>query len=279
MNFSFRDMIILISMATTVILMTFTFTALGLADESVSENDIPEFNITSDKFDLVGQFPDNPGSPSKFKLRRNEELGDDSNNQVWLDGDTTAGTELVVINSGNTEDIQPGIFFNEWDSGNVTTTEASYNETGDYHVFDKGGYELFTQYHGYENKGEANMTITMQIEVREQPETDGGILKRIPVIGGVVSAGESVAGAVFWVGSILYWTLGTMFEIIINLAFMLYKVMAFFVSFMHWLTISYTGIISGANSFASVFVAIPGILLMVEFTKLILIGIKLLPTT
>lgn len=279
MNFSFRDMIIILSMSTAVILMTFTFTALGLADEEVGENDIPEFNTTGDNFDLVGQFPDSPGTPSAFPITWNEKLGSDSNNQIWLDGDTSDGTELVLLNNGNESDIRPRLGVNTWTNGNVSQSKYEYTELDDYHIFNDNGYELYTYWSSYSNKNETNMTFNVYVEIREQPTTDGGFLKRIPVIGGIVSAGESTAGAVLWIGSILYWTLGAIFEVIINLSLMLYNITAFFVAFMHWLLISYSAVISGASAWASVFVAIPGILLMVEFTKLILIGIKLLPTT
>lgn len=278
MNFSYRDMLILVSMSTAVILMTFTFTALGLADETVSENDIPEYNTTDDNFNFVGQFPENPHTPSNFIMTWEEKLQGDSNNQMWLDGDTSSGTELVLLNNGNESNLEPEMKMNVWDSGNVTQYSGTYNEVGDYHVFNENGYEIYTAFDSYRNKNQRDMVMNIDVEIRSQPG-DSDYLRRIPVIGGLISGTEYVASAVLWIGSIFYWTLGTIFEIILNLTAMLYGSMAFFISFMHWIITAYTAVISGASAWASVFVAIPGILLMVEFAKLILIGIKLLPST
>lgn len=280
MNFTFRDMLIILSMSTAVILMTFTFTALGLADESVSENDIPEFNSTADNFNLVDEFPDSPGTPSEFTLTWNEKLEASSDNHLWLDGSTDNGTEMFIRNkdsTGNSENVEIQVTVNEWTSGNVASkTKINFTDVGNYSVMNKYDYEIYMEFDEIKNKDTNDMQSDMYFEVRDRPSGD---IEEIPIIGGVVSTGKNLYGVVSWIGLVIYWFSAMIFEVAISIVLSLYNVLAFFVAFMHWLLSAYSAVIAGASAWASVFVAIPGILLMVEFTKLILIGVKLLPTT
>ena len=279
MNFGVSDIKVIMAMTTAIIVITFIFSGMGFVDEETDENNIPEFNITSERFDLVGQFPDSPGSPSNFDISWSEDLGSDSNNQIWLDGDTSDGTELVLLNNGNESEPELELLINNWEDGNSTTTTHTYTEIGDRNVYEVDGYELLATYTDYRNLGSSDAEFTINIEIREQPESDGGFLSRIPLVGGIVGVGEAGAAATLWIGGILFWTLGTAFEVILNLSYMLFEVMYFFVSLFHWLIASYTDVITHASSWAAIIVALPGILLSLMFAKLVFVGIKLLPTT
>lgn len=279
MNFTYRDMLILLSMTVAVILMSFTFTALGLANEDVQENDIPEFNTTAENFNMVDEFPDNPGTPSQFTITWNELLSGSSDNQYWLHGDTNGGVEAALFNDGNASNPEPRIRINDWNSGSVNSyKEYNFSEEGNYSVITEGNYTLYIEWDETKNLGENDMSFGVLVQIREQP-SDKGFLGRIPVVGAVFSAGQELASIVAYIGVVIWWISATILEITINLILTLYGVIVFFVSMIHWLLITYTAIITGVSAWASVFLAIPGTLLMLEFTKLLLIGIKLLPTT
>lgn len=278
MNFTQRDLIILLSMSLAVILMTFTFSALGLGNENVTTSDIPEFNASAGNFDLVGELPDSPGTPDHFKLVWNQKLGADSRSQIWLDGDTDSGTEIfLTLNStsnGSNPDVEVQV--NNWSSGTADSTHYELWEVGDYIIIDVYDYTIYAEYDDLNNVNETDETSVISFEVRDRPNDD---LEQLPVIGGIISAGGNLYAVVSWIGTIIWWISATIIETSISVILSLYNIVAFLVSLMHWLIITYSGIISGANNFAAVFVAIPGILLSVEFAKLIMIGIKLLPTT
>ena len=97
MDFTTRDIGILISMSLAVIMISFVFPTIGLADtgDKAAESEIPEFNISTDRFDFAGDFPDNPGTPSTGALERNEaEL--DVYRPRFFHGDTAGGVRMTT---------------------------------------------------------------------------------------------------------------------------------------------------------------------------------------
>lgn len=273
------DFGVIMSMSIAVIAMNFAFPLLGLAGDSPDENNIPEFNISSDRFDMAGEFPQRPGTPTKGLIKWDEEKTGDSDNQIWLDGDTSGGTEMVLLNDGNETDPRPEIVVNNWESGSSTGTDKYYIENeSEYVVHNNFSYEVHFTWVETRNLNKSNMQFDVEYEIREQP-SDTGWVDRIPIVGSLYSGAEATASVLSWLGSILWWFFISFWEIVLNLLGILFDIIVFAISTMQWLISTYTNIVSAANSFAAVVVSIPGILLFLEFIKVVSIGISLLPTT
>lgn len=265
----------LFTMGLAIVSMSFVFPALGLADDSVASNEIPELDIASDRFDFAGDFPAAPGSP------RTEELTwDDSRseqfNQIWLDGDTTGGTEVILLPPASGDPLQTKV--SVWDTGNVDYYERqNYTETGAerYFVNETVGYRL--AFEAVEIDTESGI-YEVQMTVRGEKDS-GGWLSNVPVIGTVVDAGAATAATLGWLVEIAIWTVTYMFGLIATAVGLATDVVFYLMTLMAWLATTYTSIVAAAGSWTSVFVALPGILLSAILAKFIAIGVGLLPTT
>lgn len=280
MEFNFSDVVIIVAMSTTIILMAFTFSALGLADNGIDENDIPRYNTASDRFNMVGDFPNNPGGPSRFFLDYDEELAGDSDNSVWLDGSTDNGTQLTMYNNSNSNNQTLKVGLYKWESGsNTGEVNTTLSDVGDKSVLKDFGYDLLVEYDRKENPNSSKTISQISVNVREQPETNAGFLDRIPLVGGVFDGTEAIAAIVGWLGSIIYWFFGTTFEVVLNGAYMLYSIAAYLISFVGWMVTTYVNVTTSASGWAAIFITLPGLILSLEFTKVIMVLISLLPTT
>lgn len=270
MNFGKFDVMILLVMTIAIVSISFTMPALGLGGDSVNETEIPEYSIDPNRFDIAGEFPRNPGTPSSGVMWFNNSTpAEFSENQIWLDGDTSnGGTEMVIIDSGGE------FIVNEWSSGTATPTTYNLTNEGQRFVYDQNDYEVAFEVTEYT----AGEYYEVEFNVRDQPSGVGWI-GRVPVVGGLFSGGEALAQTLAWIGSIAWWAVTVAWELTVNAINVLAGSTAFVFETATWLITTYTGIVSAAESWAAVFVAIPGLLLTIELGKLAWIGISLLPTT
>lgn len=280
MNFTKFDMVLIFSMSLAIVIMSFTFPALGMTDESdeVNESDIPEFNISSDRWDIVGDFPDSPGTPTSGTIERDDTKTVVGQHQAWIDRPTDEGTsiEIASFNTGN-----HSIVYTNWTGGSAVAKDI-YNITqeGQEIRHNNDSWALIFTVDSYENAGLSNASSVVDWEIISSPNNDeGGGLSNIPVIGGLFDAGEQVFLALAYLGDILVWAFGTALEVSITVASTLFEVMIFGVDILQWLTGTYSSIISAANSWAGVLLVMPAVLLFVEFAKIGMIGISLLPFT
>jgi len=277
MNFTQNDFAIIMASSIAIIAMSFVFPPLGLtSQDKVAENEIPEFNITTEEFKFTDEFPENPGSPSQGTLEFSESLAGDSDNQIFLDGDTDNGTELVLLNNGNLSEPEPQVRVNNWDSGMVTTDIYNFSQVGDIQNHDNFSYEIKFTYLTLENVNKSSQTYVIRYQIETQPENTNWI-KRIPVVGGVVGAGEQLAGIIGWIGSVIWWFLSRTAISGTNILNIVYQVLFFIIDLMSFLIGTYTDIVTNANEYAAILVLIPGLLLSLEFGKLVYIGITVIP--
>lgn len=284
MDFGKFDIVLLTTMSLAIVIMSFAFPALGMTDQTdeVADNDIPEFNISSSEWDISGEFPESPGTPSRGTLVHDEELGNSitGKNVNWLDRPKEDGLSVEVQNVSS--DFQ--VVVTNWttESG---TSEVDYTDKyaitseGDTVLHDNGTWTIEFEADSIENYRESNMTAEVSYEVLESGSGSGGGLSAIPVIGGIFDVVDAVASMLAWIGSVIWWGVAFIFEVSITIVLILVSVMVFSVDIMVWLMTTYFNIVSGAGTFAAVFLMIPGVLLFAEFAKLGMLGIKLLPTT
>lgn len=274
-----RDIMLLLVMAIAIVSMSLVFPALGLTDEdSVSASEIPEFSLQESRFDIAGEFPNAPGTPTTGTLTYDPQA-DYNNNQIWLSGGTDAGGyELVLLPNGTSADVR----INEWnDTSFVDQQTVVVNESNPTGVVSNDQWtvtaEITDKFNGTTNTSTGYYQV--DYEVVEQPGDGGAIGERIPVIGSLFSATNALAGMVGWIASIIYWFLQTSFEVILNVTGLLYDVTSYFIGLLTWMSTTYGNVVTSASGWVSVFVALPGIIFSAVLGKLVIIGIGLLPTT
>lgn len=270
MNLSKFDVVIVTTMTLSIVLMSLMFPALGLTAEADTgnESEVPEYNTSASGFDIVGEFPEQPGTPSKFSLTFDNDAQGNGDNTLFLDGDSTSGTEITLTKNETN--------FNQYSSGSLVGKDTFTTDSeGTLFTYSNASYVIEGEVTNYTQQGNE---FTVKFNVNEQPK-DEGFLSRIPVVGGVISAGNQLASIVGWIGSIIYWLFGALVETSIAIVTQLLSVIVFFVDMLVWLTTTYTGIVSAAGSWASFVLVVPAVLLFLEFAKLIAVGISLLPTT
>lgn len=280
MNFGRWDIGIFVGMSIAIISMSFLFPPLGLTNEDINSTDIPEFNITKGTFDFADKKPNFPTRPSKGELRYvDNQSQDQDDRQIWLNGDSSDGVSIVITDdNSNVSNPQPEITLNEFTSTGSNFTTILINES-EFKVIEDYGYRVAIENVNVSNKGQADMTITAEFEVLQQP-SDTSWLGRVPVVGTVVGAGNQLAAIVGWIGSIGWHYVYNFIVLSSNLLHILYNVITFFIDFFLWLSTTYFSIVTGAGaSWASVIVAIPGILLSFILLKAVIVFIHLLPTT
>lgn len=273
------DIVILITMTLAVVSMSFVFPALGLADVDASENDLPRYEVSADRFSFAGDRPAPPGTPTQVNLSWNGTEGAYwSDNQVWLNGGTSGGTELLLL-PNSTNDDAVDVRVNVWSDGSVPDESTqTFDSDGGSGIMQINDYTLLWEATGYEYSN-GNVTATVDVEIDEQPVSDGGWIGRIPVVGGLYGAGQATAATLGWFGAIAYWFVESTIQSGLNAIGVLIDVLSYLFGIITWLVSTYGAVITGAQSWVAIFVALPGILLSLVLAKIVMIGISLLPTT
>lgn len=277
MNFGATDIMILVSMLMAIVIMSFTFPALGMTDQAdqVNTSEFPDLQISGDRFDFAGDFPSNPGSPSQFTLEWREALGSNSSNGRWLDGDTTDGTFIMIVNPKLLLDNHTGqVRLEEWPDPGLNQENFNFSSEGETHRFQAFDYEIFVEITQYVNRtaesGEPGINADAEITIQDQPESGSGWISRIPIIGGLFGAGEALASGLTWIGSIIWWGITWMFELIANGLGILVDLGLYIIGLLNWLATTYASVISGADSFAAVALAVPGVILTIPLVKIVI---------
>lgn len=295
MNFTKFDVVILFTMSLAIVLLSFIFPAVGMADASneTSTGEVPEFNISSSKWDIAGDFPDRKkrsSTPTTGTLvfEQNRSEGGFSKS-AWMYGDESDGWKLSLVNNGTDSDTILRSKLEYYFSGNVQLAfyDPDPGEFNDSHPFEPteinsadGNWSIEMTLQEYDNNDTANFYGEVDYEIFNQPEVDGtSWISRIPIVGGIFDVTDQIAGVLVWIGSVGWWFVATLFEVGITGVSILLTTMIYAVSMGGWLTASYTSVIAAASGWASVILLIPAVLLFLEFAKLTMIGISLFPYT
>lgn len=279
MNFNRFDIILLFTMSLAVVLMSFTFPALGLTDESdkVNETDIPELNISEDAWDISADFPERPTTPTSGTLERNDSKKIVGEHQSWIsnvtDQDNGTSIEIASFGTGN-HTVNVGDF----EDGNASVDIYNITHAGQEIRHANNSWSIIFNVQSYDNPGTANASSVVEWEIVESPDSDeGGGITSIPVIGGLWNAGVEVFYGLAYIGDWIRYGVSTLFNFGSAAAGTLYEVMKYAIGMISWLSGTYASIISAAPSgFASAILAVPGALLTFEFAKISWIGVSIL---
>lgn len=278
MNFGKFDAIMLLTMLLAVVSMSFVFPAIGLSDDnSVSESQIPELDIETDRFDISGQLPDRPRSTDSGVITYRSDGFDNRDISLYVDGGTVrVSTSIFAENNGNTTPIN--VFLNEFDPDDglqVDSQNTTLNETGDkaeLTVDNQTEYTVRYELIELQDEGTEDFEAQVQFEVIDSPEEDG-------FLGTIFGAADALASTLAWIGTVFYWFSISLFEIAGNALFTIFSVTSYLISLVIFMLTSYNSIVAASSGFATVFVAIPAVILAVILAKIVIIGVGLLPTT
>lgn len=293
MDITRTDLTIIVAMSIGIILMSFIFPAAGLTGDKAQQSEIPDFNITSDRFDFAGDFPNDPGTPTRGTLHQQiGETGElqDSVDLFRKDGHTIRlrqtgygpGTQSDQVVVNLTYINATGVIVE--DEGTIWTND----QEGDRRTL--GGTDFFglevsvvPEFEFNVSQGETGVWhVDWRIENELESDPTGGSdsggswLSRIPVVGGALSNAVSTAGdvasVVGWIGSILWWLAATVFEVILNALGIVVDVLLFIFGLASYLVTTYNGAVQGAPSaWAQVILLIPGLILMLEWAKVAIV--------
>lgn len=276
MDLTVRDIGLIVSMSIAIIVMIYTAPAAGVAD-GVNQTEPPGFNISADRFDFAGDFPENPGTPSSGTLEWREYVSDaERDNQRWLEDDR-------AVLAATTNDNEPTVSLSLFDDtgtqtgggrANVTTNDTTERITAGEWKIDVTFKDIVV---ANQTNNEYNFSAAYQVE--ERPDSDGGFGSSIPIVGGLFSAGNELAGIVSWIGAVLWWMSTWLFEVAGNLLGIMFDVATFEIALFAWLTSSYVSVIAGVGGWASIVLAVPSIILALELSKVVMVFLSLLPTT
>lgn len=286
MNFGKFDMVLLTTMALAVVLMSFTFPAMGMADSSneTAADDIPEFDVNSTEWDIAGEFPSEPGTPSSGTIQYDEEQGSGITglSLIWIDRPKSDGTSLEVQNdtlSNGNVDVVVTDFNSSAASGRDAQDRYTLNgNEGQTFIHENTTWTIEFTVDRVENFKESNMTVDVKWNILESEDENGGVAA-IPVIGTLYNAGQQLAAMLAYLGDIILWFLATLLDLALTVIGILLNIITYAVDMSSWLITSYFDIVTAAESYAAVIVVVPGVLLFVEFAKLAMIGVSLLPMT
>jgi len=290
MNFSSRDVGILIAMSIAVISISFVFPQLGMTSTS-NVTQPPEFSMDAGEFNVVGDFPDSPGTATSGTIEWDQSLqspsGIEGLSLAAVDDNTdTLRVELQNGTATTGDDFSAIVTF--YNASSSSSTNYFYNLTGKdegysvLHTADEWSIRFTIEDLQNAHPRTSNFQASVNWKVlsaRTADNSGGGWLSAIPIVGGLIAAGDGLVGMLAYLGNIIFWGLGTSIEILVAAATVLFNMATFFVALMSWLTTNYVDVISNAQGFASVFVAIPGIILSAMLAKLVAVVVSMMPTT
>jgi hypothetical protein len=269
-----RDVFLLLTMSLAIVSMSFVFPALGVtSSSSVNATEIPEFNVSEGRFAFAGESPDKPGTPTSGTMFLNTSAVSFSDNVVWLEGSTSGGYEMVLLDNGADAEIR----INEWNSSGLVGYSSVNVSAGGRGTVSRDGYELAIEATDSFNSSDGYYEV--EWEVREQPAAGGAFIGRIPVVGGLFETADALAGIVGWIGAVIYWIGLSFVEFVLNAGVALFEITTYLFGMMVWLSTTYTAIVSASSSWAAVFLALPGVIFSAVAAKFVAVGISLLPTT
>lgn len=239
MNITRFDVSILIGMLLAIILMTFIIPGLGFVNADVTTDDIPEFNMTTDRFDFAGDFPGTP---------------------------TEADSGYV-----NASDPYVGNYFKPFADFDLVMVEETANTTWEIRMDDKSGNVLAnttvspgSEYHLADGQGN---------EIKGEYTSDAEKITWVYIDSGDYGG---IVGQLRYLAHIFVWGFGTFITILTNTFGAIFDVVSFFIGLFHWLLVSYSSIIAAGNGFVATISLIPLILIMYEFSKFIMIVVEIL---
>jgi hypothetical protein len=285
MNIGKFDIGVLFILSLAVVVISFTGPVFGLTNaDATNESQIPNLSVGEDSFDIAGDFPEQPGNPSGGVLNRTENVtAKQGVSRQFITGSyqNTNGVELILDYNFQSE-TEARLFVYDWGNGAIVSIFEKNLTEGETYRYENQtqGVVVETELVKFDNDydGKGNQTAELRYSVEQTP-SDNGVFRNLPIVGGIVSGASALPSIVGWIGSIIFYYLLTAAEVVINAVVMLFDVTSYLFSMVSWLFGTYLQVVDGAPGWASVIVALPGVLFAAILSKFVAVGISLLPTT
>lgn len=254
MDWTFKDTLVLAAMAFAVISMSFVFPALGLEGTNQNTSDVPDFNVTTERFNSTQDYPPYPIRPDEGTLNHTSNKFDDFEGSIQYELGTNDGGNrtFLVVNPENKTyitDVENNSIDDEY-----TWTVA---EEGDVQTLDAGGYEIDV------------FAVDVSAGVYEYHIEQRPGSSQIPILGGLLNTGGEIVQVLWWMFLMLGYGTRSLFASAGNLAGIGFDIGAYIISMFHWLTTTYLSFSDGiGNNFVSVILYLPAIILFLMFGKL-----------
>lgn len=268
------DVMVLVVMGLSVVSMSFVMPALGLADTSTQESDIPTLTVDSNRFSVATERPRFPNTATEGTLVLNTTKDPAfSDNQIYLKETSTEDVTLAVTQNTSTGDAVVTLsIFNDTSTQTDRVFLSANNTSG---VIDLQEYEIAIEATDDHNPPDY---LEVSWKLAEQETTDSWV-GRIPGVGALFETADLVAQVLAWAVTVFIWFSTSLVFGALNLVGILIDASVYFLSLLAWLITTYASVVSNAPSWTSVFVALPGIILSVTLAKVLIILFRSLPTT
>lgn len=261
MTFTKTDFILTLSFLTAVILLSFIAPAVGMTGDSVNSTDIPEFNVTGERFNWVEDLPEYPSEPSSGVLNHSSTKFDNYRGNIQTElgtGDNGNRIFIVAINNDTVHltDVEDSTI-------NASVTFSANDQTKNLKAY---GYDIDVH--------SVNITHGKYEWIAAERPDDSSL----PLIGGALNVADSIAAGVIWIGSTIVVGVILIVELFVNGFGVLFDVLVFVLAVLNFIFSNYLAIIAGAPSgFAAALVSIPGVGISVQFARVGLIIISQIP--
>lgn len=268
MSFTKLDYTILLSSLIIVILLSFIAPAVGMTGDNVNETDIPEFNVTTDRFDFIDkpQAP-RPQAPAEGRLNHSSDRFDNYPGSIQVElGENSDGNRTVIS-------VVPE------EKVNLLDIESTGAGVIDNHTFSSDGETITLEGKGFEIEVRAdNVTAGTYDYIIEQRPADTAWYAGIPIVGGSFDWLAHVAGLLWHVVLLGNFYLISALELTLNLAGAIFDIFAFIFSLLAFIATNYGDIVAGApSSWAGIIVSIPGVMFSIQFARIGLMLASKLP--
>lgn len=276
-NFGKFDISVIVVMSLAVIVMSFTFPALGLTGSNVADSDVPSFNASANTFDLTGDTPNQPRTSDSGQIRYEESGAGASVEGVsllYIQRPKTDGYSMEVFNAST----GPQLTLINFSGGAAADTYDTpiNNDTSWTHLHQEDGWTIEFSIDTIEDYNGPDMRIVLDYEIQSAPDDSDGI-SGIPLIGDTADLVATVLS--YGITMFAYISL-VLVEIVINTIVVIANISVYFVSMGVFLASTYASIISGTSTgWAAAVLTVPSVLLTAMLAKLVYLIIKAFPTT
>lgn len=235
MNITKMDATILVVYAVFAVVGGFLFPAMGMGGTEQTASDVPEFNVSTSRFDFVDDLPQYPSEPSSGVLNATSDKFDDVRGTIQVElGPGSDGNRTFIVSN-----TSGGVWITDVEEGTIDD-EHVFTADGEIHTLEGQGYEI--DVHASDLSGDE-----FEFIVTESPNDSD-----IPLIGGVLDTADAVANGVFWIGSTIVVLVLMAVEGAANTGGLMFDVATYFVDLGGWAVGFATGFVSGAPGYAQV---------------------------
>lgn len=280
MAFNRLDIQITVAMLIMLIAINFAFPVLGLSTTETNQSDIPDFNLSRGTVVIDPGVPDYPSRPSEGTLTyRENAVQYQDNRQVYLRGDSNDGISITLVNFDPVSDPQPKINLNKFNPDGSTVNDQKNINESEFKTLSNHSYTLAFENVEETNISQPNYTVKADFRVVEQP-ADSHWSSRIPVVGGIIGSTSQVAAVVGWIGALIWYPIEVFIRFSTTVGNVLFNIISFIFGLGFWLLSTYSSIIGNApTAYISLILSIPGLVLSIQFARMIYQGVKLAPLT